>query len=255
MRSGARSPAGRSSLATATSRSSATPNISTRRRRRRTAEALDAAVVEMVRGWAPAVEAELIDAAGAPRATRLALTYINSFPDGYRARTAPEEGAADILRLCELDGRERSRGPHLARLPRCARPAAAEDVSPRRPHSAVRRGSGAREFRLPRPRGIPDRARRRHRLYPRFPRRDRRRGGHRLDPRIARPKSSARSPTCCAGRRRTTSSTSSCFTPVSTRRRWCGCAPGSATCARREAASGWSPSSMRCAARPTPRAR
>jgi glutamate dehydrogenase len=64
--------------------------------------ALDAAVVEMVRGWQPAVEAELISAAGAPRATRLALTYINCFPDGYRARTAPEEGAADILRLCEL---------------------------------------------------------------------------------------------------------------------------------------------------------
>jgi glutamate dehydrogenase len=66
------------------------------------AEALDAAVVEMVRGWAPAVEAELIEAAGAPRATRLALTYISAFPDGYRARTAPEEGAADILRLCAL---------------------------------------------------------------------------------------------------------------------------------------------------------
>jgi glutamate dehydrogenase len=65
-------------------------------------EALDAAVVEMVRGWAPAVEAELIEAAGAPRATRLALTYIGAFPDGYRARTAPEDGAADILRLCNL---------------------------------------------------------------------------------------------------------------------------------------------------------
>jgi glutamate dehydrogenase len=66
------------------------------------ADELDAAVVEMVRGWAPAVEAELIEAAGAPRATRLALTYLHAFPDGYRARTAPEEGAADILRLCEL---------------------------------------------------------------------------------------------------------------------------------------------------------
>ncbi len=66
-------------------------------------EELDAAVVEMVRGWSPAVEAELIEVAGAPRATRLALTYLNAFPDGYRARTAPEEGAADILRLCELD--------------------------------------------------------------------------------------------------------------------------------------------------------
>ncbi|MEO7635205.1 MAG: NAD-glutamate dehydrogenase domain-containing protein, partial [Sphingomicrobium sp.] len=65
-------------------------------------EALDAAVVEMVRGWSPAVESELIAAAGAARATRLAITYLNAFPDGYRARTAPEEGAADILRLSGL---------------------------------------------------------------------------------------------------------------------------------------------------------
>jgi glutamate dehydrogenase len=67
------------------------------------ADALDAAVVEMVRGWSPAVESELIAAAGAPRATRLALTYIPAFPDGYRARSAPEEGAADVLRLCTLE--------------------------------------------------------------------------------------------------------------------------------------------------------
>jgi glutamate dehydrogenase len=66
------------------------------------AEALDAAVVEMVRGWAPAVEAELIARAGAPRAMRLALTYIGAFPDTYRSRSAPEETAADILRLCAL---------------------------------------------------------------------------------------------------------------------------------------------------------
>jgi glutamate dehydrogenase len=89
------------------------------------AEALDAAVVEMVRGWSPAVEAELIAAAGAARATRLALTYINAFPEGYRDRTAPEEGAADILRLCALadDGdravrisRFKSDGPRQLRL-------------------------------------------------------------------------------------------------------------------------------------------
>jgi glutamate dehydrogenase len=66
------------------------------------AEALDAALVEMVRGWAPAVEAELVAAVGPARATRLGLTYINAFPDGYRARTSPEEGAADIQRLCAL---------------------------------------------------------------------------------------------------------------------------------------------------------
>src|SRR5690242_18745549 len=66
------------------------------------ADMLDAAVVEMVRGWAPAVEAELIAEAGAARATRLALTYIGAFPDTYRSRSAPEESAADILRLCAL---------------------------------------------------------------------------------------------------------------------------------------------------------
>jgi glutamate dehydrogenase len=65
-------------------------------------KALDSAVVQMVRGWSPAVEAALIEQAGASRATRLALTYINTFPEDYRVRTAPEEGAADILRLCAL---------------------------------------------------------------------------------------------------------------------------------------------------------
>ena len=78
------------------------------------ADELDAAVVEMVRGWAPAVEAELITAAGAPRATRLALTYLNAFPDGYRARTAPEEGAADILCLTEL-ANDNDRGVRISR--------------------------------------------------------------------------------------------------------------------------------------------
>jgi glutamate dehydrogenase len=67
-------------------------------------DALDSALVEMVRGWNPAVEAELVSAVGAPRATRLALGYIPSLPDGYRARTSPEEAAADIVRLSELAG-------------------------------------------------------------------------------------------------------------------------------------------------------
>ena len=63
---------------------------------------LDDAVVEMVRGWEPAVESELIRQAGASRATRLALTYIGNFPDEYRTRTSPTESASDILRLCSL---------------------------------------------------------------------------------------------------------------------------------------------------------
>jgi glutamate dehydrogenase len=79
------------------------------------AEALDAAVVEMVRGWAPAVEAELIAKAGASRATRLALTYIGAFPDSYRTRSAPEESAADILRLCALSD-DSDRDVRISRL-------------------------------------------------------------------------------------------------------------------------------------------
>jgi glutamate dehydrogenase len=71
-------------------------------------EALDAALVEMVKGWAPAVEAELIAAVGPARATRLSLTYLNAIPEGYRSRTSPEDGAADILRLNALaDDRDR----------------------------------------------------------------------------------------------------------------------------------------------------
>ena len=63
------------------------------------ADALDAAVVEMVRGWAPAVETELIATAGVSRATRLAFTYLPAFSEAYRSRTSPEDAAADIIRL------------------------------------------------------------------------------------------------------------------------------------------------------------
>ena len=87
-------------------------------------EALDAALEEMVRGWAPAVEAELISAAGAPRATRLALGYIPSFPEGYRSRTSPDQAAADILRLGDLASEDErgvrlcpsAHGPHELQL-------------------------------------------------------------------------------------------------------------------------------------------
>ncbi|HEY6049371.1 MAG TPA: NAD-glutamate dehydrogenase domain-containing protein, partial [Sphingomicrobium sp.] len=57
-----------------------------------------------------------ITAAGASRATRLALTYINTFPDSYRTNTAPEEGAADILRLCELAD-DADRGVRISHVP------------------------------------------------------------------------------------------------------------------------------------------
>lgn len=65
-------------------------------------KALDRRLTQMVRGWAPAVEETLIERVGAPRATRLTLTYGREFSDTYRTRTLPEEGAEDIMRLASL---------------------------------------------------------------------------------------------------------------------------------------------------------
>ena len=66
--------------------------------------ALDARLVAMVRGWAPAVEGELVEQAGSGRGARLALTYLDSMPDDYQARTSTAEAARDIVRLAGLDG-------------------------------------------------------------------------------------------------------------------------------------------------------
>ena len=57
----------------------------------------------MVRGWVPNVEEALIERVGAGRATRLTLTYAQSFPDYYRNRTSSTEAALDILRLHGLE--------------------------------------------------------------------------------------------------------------------------------------------------------
>jgi glutamate dehydrogenase len=67
-------------------------------------QALDSRIVEMVRGWEPAVEEALVETVGAQRATRLALTYMDDFPESYRLRTAPSDAAQDVLRICELEG-------------------------------------------------------------------------------------------------------------------------------------------------------
>ncbi|MCA1654581.1 MAG: NAD-glutamate dehydrogenase [Sphingomicrobium sp.] len=77
--------------------------------------ALDATLVNMVRGWAPAVETELVASAGASRATRLALTYLSLLSEEYRSRTPAKEAAIDICRLADLG--EGRRGARLVRLP------------------------------------------------------------------------------------------------------------------------------------------
>lgn len=68
------------------------------------AAALDDRLVRMMRGWSAAVEAALVDQAGAGRAARLALRFASQFPVNYRNSSPPEEAARDVLRLAELDG-------------------------------------------------------------------------------------------------------------------------------------------------------
>ena len=64
---------------------------------------LDRRLDEMVRGWEPSVEEALGELVGPQRATRLALSYLDDFPEAYRIAVPPAEAAQDILRICALD--------------------------------------------------------------------------------------------------------------------------------------------------------
>ncbi|PWG03844.1 glutamate dehydrogenase [Sphingosinicella humi] len=66
--------------------------------------ALDERLDAMVRGWEPSVEEALGTLVGPARATRLALSILDDFPEPYRTRTGANEAAQDVLRVCELDG-------------------------------------------------------------------------------------------------------------------------------------------------------
>jgi glutamate dehydrogenase len=85
------------------------------------AEPLDRRLEQMVRGWAPAVEAALTDRVGPSRAARLALSHAGAFPPGYRGRSEASEAADDIVRLAALE----SDADRAARL--FARPGEVED--------------------------------------------------------------------------------------------------------------------------------
>ena len=76
---------------------------------------LDRRLDEMVRGWAPAVEAALADQVGINRATRLAIEYADVFPLAFRNRYPAEDAACDIVRLEQLAD-ERQRSVRLYRL-------------------------------------------------------------------------------------------------------------------------------------------
>ncbi len=77
---------------------------------------LDKQITEMLRGWAPAVEAALAEQLSPTRATRLALSWASAFPASYRERYFPREAARDILCLTTLSGPE-DRAVRLYRAP------------------------------------------------------------------------------------------------------------------------------------------
>jgi len=65
--------------------------------------ALDQRLDAMVRGWVPSVEEALGELVGEARATRLALTYLDQFPEGYRIRTGAADAARDVVCLSGLE--------------------------------------------------------------------------------------------------------------------------------------------------------
>jgi glutamate dehydrogenase len=80
------------------------------------ADALDAQIEEMLRGWVPAVEAHLAKAIGPSRAARLALSFAGAFPNEFRSHYNAAEAAIDTIRLNDLTDETR-RGARLYRRP------------------------------------------------------------------------------------------------------------------------------------------
>ncbi|KTE19766.1 glutamate dehydrogenase [Sphingopyxis sp. H050] len=78
------------------------------------ADALNAQLEQMVRGWQPEVEAALAKRGDAGRAAALASRFAPLFPANYRNLYNPEEAASDILRLRDLDA-DNPRSVRLAR--------------------------------------------------------------------------------------------------------------------------------------------
>jgi glutamate dehydrogenase len=65
--------------------------------------ALDKKLDAMVRGWVPSVEEALGALVGEARATRLAISYLDQFPEGYRIRTSADGAARDVMCLAGLE--------------------------------------------------------------------------------------------------------------------------------------------------------
>lgn len=65
-------------------------------------ESLDQHLVDLVRGWEEAIEAELVHLVPPARAARLALSHGRGFSDAYRSRFSPREAAFDIAQVSAL---------------------------------------------------------------------------------------------------------------------------------------------------------
>ncbi len=79
------------------------------------AAALDARIEEMMRGWAPAMEAAIAQCSAQADAQKLVATYAAAFPPGYRARYSADAAAEDVLRLAAL-ARPEARSARLYRV-------------------------------------------------------------------------------------------------------------------------------------------
>ena len=66
------------------------------------AAAIEAQLVDLLKGWTEAVETQLAKADERNRVPAIALRYAGAFPPGYRLRYGPAEAALDIAKLYQL---------------------------------------------------------------------------------------------------------------------------------------------------------
>ncbi|QUL37153.1 NAD-glutamate dehydrogenase domain-containing protein [Erythrobacter sp. JK5] len=77
------------------------------------AGAVEAQIVDLLRGWGEAVEHHLAATEKGGRATAIAARYAGAFPPAYRARYGASEAAIDIRRLRALAARETELGQQM----------------------------------------------------------------------------------------------------------------------------------------------
>ncbi|MAY20516.1 MAG: glutamate dehydrogenase [Erythrobacteraceae bacterium] len=66
------------------------------------AEKIEAALIDLLKGWNEAVEAHLAEADESARVPAIAMRYAGAFPTGYRVRYGAAEAARDIIELRKI---------------------------------------------------------------------------------------------------------------------------------------------------------